>query len=208
MDLSDAVKGRRSIRRFKEDPVPKSDIEKMVYAASLAPSGGNLQPWHFLAITDLNRRDEMVNIIHDDGVAFFRRVSEKIPMRYIVPALVFSTAPLVFVVLSTPFPLEKDMYFSFFQQHHDLHGRDIDQYGGFVNVQSAAAAIQNLLLTAYALGYGSCWLRVPFYAKDKLEKFLDVEKPWEILALVPVGKADHQPTPPPRKELEEILTIV
>jgi len=208
MDLLDAIKGRRSIRRFKPDPVPRSDIEKMVHAASLAPSGGNLQPWRFLAVTDSEIRDQMVTIIHDEGIAFFSSILEEVPPRLILPSLVFSKAPLVFVVLVAHFLLERDEFFSEFQRQHNIQGAAVERYGGFVSAQGGGAAIQNLLLTAYALGYGSCWLRIPYYAKDRLEEFLNVEKPWEILALVPVGIPDHSPTPPPRKPVDEILTYI
>ena len=208
MNLEDVIKGRRSIRRFKSGVVPKAHIEKMVYAASLAPSGGNFQPWHFLAITNHEKRDEMARIIHDEGCALFRSMQKEMVPRFVLPSLVFSGAPLIFAVLMTPFPLERDECFSAFRVKKDLQGRLIDRYGGFVSVQGVAAAIQNLLLTAYDLGYGSCWLRIPYYAKDRLEVSLDVEKPWELLALIPVGVADHAPTPPPRKQVEDILTYV
>lgn len=208
MDLQDTIKRRRSIRRFKPDPVPTTDIEKMVYAASLAPSGGNFQPWHFLAVTDPHKRDGIAKIVHDEGVALSRRMSEKPSLPSLVASLVFSKAPVVFVVLVEPFPLENDPFFSAFQKEQNITGRHIDRYGGFVNVQSVGAAIQNLLLTAYELGYGSCWLRIPYYAKDSLEAFLEVKPPWEILALIPVGIPDHKPTMPPRKPVQKILTYV
>lgn len=206
MELQNALRGRKSIRRFKPDPVPTSDIEKMVYAASLAPSGGNMQPWHFVAVTDTQKRDEMVHIVHDEWVALSRKMPKRSP-RSLVASLVFSNAPLVFVVLMIPFPLEKDPFFSLFLKERGITG-SIDRYGGFVNVQGTAAAIQNLLLTAHELGYGACWLRVPYYAKDRLEQYLDVEPPWEILALIPVGIPDHDSKKPDRKSVKEILAIV
>ena len=43
---------QRQITRFKPDPVPREAIEKIIEAATKAPSGGNTQPWHFIAITD------------------------------------------------------------------------------------------------------------------------------------------------------------
>ena len=50
--LFDAIYSQRSITRYKPDPVPKEAIEKIIEAATRAPSGGNTQPWHFVAITD------------------------------------------------------------------------------------------------------------------------------------------------------------
>ncbi|MGC1119704.1 MAG: nitroreductase family protein [Candidatus Methanofastidiosia archaeon] len=208
MDFQVVINERRSIRRFKPDPIPREDIEKMVHAASMAPSGGNLQPWQFIAVIDHECRDEMRRIIHDKGVAFFKQTGNKSAIRCIAPSLVFSTAPLVFVVLVMPFPLERDPNFRIFQEERALKDRAIDRYGGFVSVQSAGAAVQNLLLTAFDRGYGSCWIRIPYYAHDELEKLLNIKEPWEILALVPVGIPDHNPSPPPRKSIQKILTYI
>jgi len=54
MDVFEAVKGRRSVRRYKTDVVQKELIEKMLDAARWAPSGGNIQPWKFIVISDRN----------------------------------------------------------------------------------------------------------------------------------------------------------
>ena len=52
MGLFEAMFSQRQITRFKPDPVPREAIEKIIEAATKAPSGGNNQPWHFVAITD------------------------------------------------------------------------------------------------------------------------------------------------------------
>ena len=52
MNLFDAIKGRKSIRRFKQTPVPDEDIEKILDAGRRAPSANNTQPWSFLVIKD------------------------------------------------------------------------------------------------------------------------------------------------------------
>jgi nitroreductase len=49
-EFSELIKRRQSVRRYKEDAVPTEDIVKMVEAARLAPSGKNLQNWHYIAI--------------------------------------------------------------------------------------------------------------------------------------------------------------
>ena len=52
MNLFEAMYSQRSITRFRPDPVPKEAIDKIIEAATQAPSGGNLQHWEFIAITD------------------------------------------------------------------------------------------------------------------------------------------------------------
>jgi len=52
MDAGTAIRGRRSIRRFKPDPVPRKDIEAILEAAMMAPSARNARPWRFTVVTD------------------------------------------------------------------------------------------------------------------------------------------------------------
>lgn len=52
MDLFEAIEKRRSIRKFKPEPVAKEDLEKILEAGRLAPSGGNRQPWYFVVVRD------------------------------------------------------------------------------------------------------------------------------------------------------------
>jgi len=54
MDVFEAIKGRRSVRQYKPDVVPKELVEKILDAARWAPSGGNIQPWKFIVISDRN----------------------------------------------------------------------------------------------------------------------------------------------------------
>ncbi len=59
MEFAEVVRRRRSIRRYKTDSVPQAVIEDIVEAGRLAPSGGNRQPWHFVVVTDHQRKKEL-----------------------------------------------------------------------------------------------------------------------------------------------------
>jgi nitroreductase len=52
MDVFSVIKKRRSIRKFTGEAIPSSDLEKIVDAGRLAPSGNNQQPWDFIVVTD------------------------------------------------------------------------------------------------------------------------------------------------------------
>ncbi|MEM2336289.1 MAG: nitroreductase family protein [Candidatus Bathyarchaeia archaeon] len=52
MDLFEAVKKRRSIRKFKPNLIPNEDLKKILEAGRLAPSGGNRQPWYFIVVRE------------------------------------------------------------------------------------------------------------------------------------------------------------
>ncbi len=61
-DLLTVLQKRRSIRRFKEDPVPEELVVKIIDAARWAPSGFNMQPWEFVVVTDRELRKKIVEI--------------------------------------------------------------------------------------------------------------------------------------------------
>lgn len=52
MDVFEAIKGRRSVRKYKLEPFPNDLVKKILKAAVLAPSGSNIQPWKFVVIKD------------------------------------------------------------------------------------------------------------------------------------------------------------
>jgi nitroreductase len=56
MDVFEAIQERRSIRAYQDMPVPREKLEKILEAARLAPSARNTEPWHFIAVTDKEKR--------------------------------------------------------------------------------------------------------------------------------------------------------
>ena len=63
--LLELVKKRRSIRRFKPDPVPDEDIRKIIEVARWAPSGFNMQPWEFVVVTEKDLRDKIAEYLSE-----------------------------------------------------------------------------------------------------------------------------------------------
>jgi len=72
-------------------------------------------------------------------------------------------------------------------------------------VQSLAAAIENILLTAYAEGLSSCWFCAPLFCQDTVRKILNVPRFVEPQALITIGYSNDRPNPPPRKPLEKMV---
>ena len=56
MDVFEAVQERMSIRAYQDTPVPREKLEKILEAGRLAPSAKNIEPWHFIAVTDAEKR--------------------------------------------------------------------------------------------------------------------------------------------------------
>jgi len=65
MDLFKVIEKRRSIRRFKPEPVAQDDLKKILEAGRLAPSGGNRQPWCFIIVRDLETKRALSIVAND-----------------------------------------------------------------------------------------------------------------------------------------------
>ncbi|MDR0470456.1 MAG: nitroreductase family protein [Nitrososphaerota archaeon] len=59
MDVFEAVKVRHSIRSYQDKPVPKEKLKKILEAAQLAPSARNIAPWHFIVVSDREKRQAL-----------------------------------------------------------------------------------------------------------------------------------------------------
>jgi len=180
VDLYKAIKERRSIRRFKADPVPKERVEKILQAALWAPSGMNRQNWFFVVLTG-ERRDALIDIV---GSSY----------EHIAPVLreVFAEKPKVV-----------DFTKRFFK---GLGGAPVLVFAYYeptkerpeTSIQTVAAAIQNLLLSAHAEGLGCCWMTGPVHVADRINRFLGIEDK-TLVAVIPMGYPDESPPAPQRR---------
>jgi nitroreductase len=59
MEVFEAIQKRRSVRSYLSDQVPIGKLEKILEAARLAPSAGNIQPWHFIVVTNQEKRNKL-----------------------------------------------------------------------------------------------------------------------------------------------------
>ena len=59
MDVFEAIQKRKSVRSYEPKPVPKESLQKLLEAARIAPSAANIQPWHFIVVTDAKKRKEL-----------------------------------------------------------------------------------------------------------------------------------------------------
>ncbi len=69
VDVFQAIQARRSIRAYLDKPVPQEKIERILDAAALAPSAGNAQPWHFIAVTNPEKRQALSKGLYAKFVA-------------------------------------------------------------------------------------------------------------------------------------------
>lgn len=158
MELMEAIKTRRSIRKFTDEPVPREKLEKIIEAAMWAPSGQNLQPWYFVALT---KDEDLAFLISEMGTTAFSE-RKKLEVRFknnpevVEETLEFLSAmggarTILLAFLNKP-TYSEDMIPSC--------------------IESVSAAMQNAVLMAHAEGIASCWVEAVCQAGDALhEKF-------------------------------------
>jgi len=59
MDVFKAIQERHSIRKYLPDPIPPNKLKRILEAARLAPSAANIQPWHFIVVSDRQKREAL-----------------------------------------------------------------------------------------------------------------------------------------------------
>jgi len=183
--------------------VPKEDLLKIIKAASMAPSGGNQQNWHFIIIENKKIKETMRVAVEQAVKDLLAKVNSKKASEeissYSKYFTFFTEAPVLICVIEKPYD--------------SLITRLIEKYTGAKRlsnsgIQGVSAAIENLLLAAHDLGYGACWMTGPLLAREAFNKILKVNAPDQIAALIPIGIPDSAPGAPPRKPLEEIVTFL
>jgi nitroreductase len=184
MEIFEAIKNRRSVRRFTPDPVSDEKIEAILDAGRWAPSWGNSQCWRFVVVRDPTVRAELAGTLQPI----------KLPDREIPnPALAgFTAAPVIIVVCAAM-------------------GRTGFSYGDKEPVTDkgdwfmfdVALAVQNMVLAAHALGLGT--VIIGAFDAAKAEKALAVPAGYRVVTIFPVGVPAHPGKAPPRKELSELV---
>jgi nitroreductase len=168
MDVFEAIKGRRSIRGFKPEPVKDDDLQKILDAGRLAPSAGNCQPSELVVVKDPPLK---------------RRLSSAA-----LEQIFIAEAPVVIVVCAN-IPRTSRRY--------GRRGQEL------YCIQDTAAATQNILLTAYSLGYGTCW--VGAFDEGAVADVIQVPSGVRPVAIIPLGRPAENPSLPQRRPLKDIV---
>jgi len=199
MQLDAAIKSRRSIRKFKPDPVSDKAINALLEAARLAPSGSNLQPSRYIVIKSKEARGKL---------------NECTPLPFV------SQAPVVIACCAdsqamtgaqerfrelkeagafagTPLEDTNDSSLS-----RRRSGMDEATAKAYLSL-NVAIAIDHMTLKAVDLGLGTCW--VMMFDQDKIKEAFNLDERYNIVALLPVGYPDQDPKLRPRLELKELI---
>ena len=190
--FSEVVVGRRSIRVFKDTPVPRHALESALTYATFAPSAHNRQPWRFAVITD---KEQKVSLANSMGQRLKReRVQDGDDQTVIEKDLAQSFTMLTKAGAIILLCLTMEDMDSYPDAPRNLHERHMA-------IQSVAMAGQNLLLGLQAEGLGACWMCAPLFAPEEVAACFDLPTSWEPQGLIVVGyplkpalKKDHKST--------------
>ena len=211
MNVLEAIHARKSIRKFKDELVPKQDILKMLEAATQAPSPKHQQNWNFVVLTNreiINKMAEIVTKSHERlGEIAKTEKDRKIHMSVIKYYTCFKNAPVVVMVYGSKYKMIE--YKILKENNASQEVLDI-----LVSPQSAAqgigAAVENFLLAATQMGYGTCYMTGPTHAKVEIEELIGFDKPgFELMSMIALGVPEEDtPNKPDRKPLEEVVTFI
>jgi nitroreductase len=204
MELKSAIEARTSIRIFSDEKVNLDDIKEMVRLAGLAPSVNNYQPWRYIAIFNrdlLNRMADVVTKKIESLPSSKSIASKNVKTQVTWFSTFFKDAPVLLALVTKP-------YVTVLESAVDLSHDEINRLRNYPDIQSAGASIQNILLTAVDMGYGACWLSGPMFAREEIEKMLNIKSPEKALALVVIGKPRSEHKPKIKPNLAETMEII
>ena len=181
-----AIRARRSIRRYTDRPVDRTLIELVLEVATHAPSAHNRQPWRFAVVTSLQAKEKLASALGERWRA--DRLADGDAPDVVEADIARSharitCAPVVFLACLTMADMDG---------YSDTRRKSAER---IMAVQSVAAAIQNLLLAAHAEGLGVCWMCAPLFAPEAARVALDLPDDWEPQALVTLGYPAEEAKP-------------
>jgi len=182
MEVLEAIHTRQSIGKVKPDPVPREWIEKLLSAAVQAPNHYKVRPWRFVVLTGAARErlgDVMAKVflekypdLSPDLLATALEKERSKPLRSPVLIAVGVDKP------SEPRVIEIE------------------------NICATAAACQNILLAAHALGLAAKWRTGEAAREPQIKQFLGFEPDQHLIAFLYIGYPEFEPPPPDRPSFE------
>ncbi len=190
MDALEAIRKRRSVRRYTDRPVADADLDTLLRLALLAPTGGMAQAWSLLVVRDPGLRAGVADIVMRGGAEYFRIMRPPAPgtsdeehaewaRGYAQQALgTYPRVPVWVVGLRVP----RDLF--------PPHRRDLERDADVVSV---GFMMENLHVAARAMGLGTVPTVFHWFLEDEFRALLDIPAEIEIPLLTPLGYPEEFP---------------
>jgi nitroreductase len=188
LEFFETVESRHSIRSFSSEPVSRETVDRLLSAAATAPSSFNEQPWHFYVAQGEAR--EKVGQIMAQSTSYLEEFIEV---------------------------LGPDKYEFALQWYADLGGAPVllacttleggTEFQHLNRLIAVGAAIENLLLSATALGLGACNISFAYMVKDDIEEALGIPEGRSLVSIIALGhpSAEQAPAPPRNPDVADYL---
>ena len=199
--LLELVKKRRSVRRFRPEPIPDEYVDKIIEVARWAPSAANSQPWEFIIIKKEELKHKIVQLIKEDRVLtqqmeLTREPALRFPTQVSpVERFGYEDAP-VFIILCGDARTKEA-----FPLHVTLQR-------GQSNLDSSLAnAFLYMLLAATTLGLGAQWVSAirNHFVECLVKELLGIPKELQIYDMMAVGYPAAEPRPRLMRAKEEMV---
>jgi len=211
MSNLDFIYKRQSIRKFKDEVVPMNDLEEIIKAAIYAPSGKNVQNWHFVIIRNKEKIAELVKVVEDKNAEIAIKIVDEdnkaIFAKFLKYHTAFRNAPCLILVYAGNYKPTGFEEFKAINESVDVIQELLNTAPG---IQGVAAAMENLLLAAANLGYGTCWMTGPNYASKEIGDAINFKKEgYSLMALTPIGLPLYEENKSPiRKPIDEVISVI
>jgi nitroreductase len=189
LPLLEGIRTARAIRRLRPDPVPRALIRKVCEAGTFAPSGGNRQPWVFVAVDDADKRRWIADR--------YRPIFQS----YIRPAIERAERE------NFPDRLRRNMNASLHLAEH-LHEAPVLLFiagwkrGGEDQVQALFPCAQNVLLACRAIGLGASFTTMHRAFGEECDRMLGLPEKIPSAVMLPIGWPLGQHGVPPRESVD------
>ncbi|MDD5070693.1 MAG: nitroreductase family protein [Candidatus Omnitrophica bacterium] len=183
------MKNRRTIRKFKNISIDSEVLEAILGSAQWAPSAHNSQPWKFVVVTNMDFKKKLVNNLRSSC----SKLPNSIQMLVHKSIDIVDSAPVVVFAYNTKRLSKKMIYL----------GEPYLSISNYAEIESISAAIQNMLLMAYAYGVGSAWLNMILLIKDQINESLGETS--DLVSLVGFGYPDEKPKAHSRVPIDKII---
>nr|WP_206204183.1 nitroreductase family protein [Thermococcus sp. 18S1] len=193
---------RTSVRYFEEKNVPEEHVRELVEAAVRAPTASGLENWRFVVFGSKKAREKLYGLIAEGMIRYYRAVNlsdekiEKLKTRMYESGMY--RAPVYVAVF-----IDRRVRF--------LKGSEFDELEFIWSVESAAMAIQNLMLKAVELGLGTVYIGVTNFQgiEDEVRELAGLDENHYLVGVIPVGYPREEIQPRKRrKSIDEVLSFV
>jgi nitroreductase len=183
MEVNAAIKGRRSIRKYKPDPVDDNILSQVLEAARQAPSWANTQCSRIVVVKDQDVKSRLADTLF----AFGGKPSRTAEAMKVAPVAIAFCAAL------------GQSGFTFREPRE--YATDKGEYWYMYDV---ALAMENLALSACSFGLGT--VIIGAFDPQKAAEVLKLPDGYAVVTLTPLGYPDEAPEARPRKEFSEIVS--